>query len=337
MKKIFIAILFLFPVLSSAQVVTPTKYDPDDFRYGWDAPVFTNLYGGTVFLPEETKSYDGFSFYACNELGNTHYEYVDILHLTNGSSSDLYGDAETVTNIPVTISPCPPDGSATSTFPEVVSGPSATPFELVAGEYYAFRINGGLDFINYYDSNEWIWGTTEAPNPPARAIEFCSLSANFLCGNTYFNVAESRTVFPSFDLDAHEVAPETPPCITDTLPYFDPIQCIVNAFSFLFVPDDVVLDEISSITLASSTPFSYLYQLKTYAQTIASGTPTSTVLVVPFMGTDIEVFDTTKIDQYVESSSTIRTWLTWIIWFVVLFVTYAEVQSVLHKRQENDN
>lgn len=105
---------------------------------------------------------------------------------------------------------------------------------------------------------------------------------------------------------------------------------VTCALTWAFFPSGRTLEEFSSITLASSSPFSYLYQMNGYLDTLKNGSATSSKIIVPFMGTDITIFDTANICIMIPSCTTIKDVLGWLIWVLVLFVAYREVQLIFH-------
>jgi len=117
---------------------------------------------------------------------------------------------------------------------------------------------------------------------------------------------------------------------------FDVGCYISTSLSFLFIPSESPVDRFSEAgNLGSTTPFSYLYQLYDYVVVLRDGTATTTSIIIPFNGNDLTIFDTSQISTYVSHSGTIRTYLGYMIWLLVLFVAFAEVYSIFHKKNDN--
>lgn len=109
----------------------------------------------------------------------------------------------------------------------------------------------------------------------------------------------------------------------------DNLKC---AAIFLFYPSPSVVGNFSNLTFASSSPFSYLYELNDYLVILRNGTGTTTILTIEAFGTSTEVFNNTKIDQYLPpgTANSIKTWLTYIIWFLGLFVAISDILAFFH-------
>jgi len=115
--------------------------------------------------------------------------------------------------------------------------------------------------------------------------------------------------------------------------------CIAQSFAFLFIPTPEIANSLFDITLASSTPFNYLYELNGYFITLRDGTATSTIISTPFMGSTIVLFNSANIAAVVGTSWAnlfviVRTLISYMIWFAVLLITWKEVQRVLHPHQK---
>lgn len=114
--------------------------------------------------------------------------------------------------------------------------------------------------------------------------------------------------------------------------------CITNAFSWAFVAPESSYQEVFSLTLASSTPFSYLYDLGGYFLTLRNGTASSTVINVPFMGHTLKLFDSGNIASVLPNSNWVnfvaylKTILGYFIYFAVLWIIWREANQILHNK-----
>jgi len=117
------------------------------------------------------------------------------------------------------------------------------------------------------------------------------------------------------------------------------IGCYLStAFAFLFIPSVSPAEQFAEApSLASTTPFSYLYQLNGYVTTLRNGTASNTALVIPFNGEDLTVFNTADIESYLGGdTSVVRDTVGYLIWFLALFVAYREVYSIFQKKQDDN-
>lgn len=109
--------------------------------------------------------------------------------------------------------------------------------------------------------------------------------------------------------------------------------CIVNALSWAFIPSPTVLNQFSTLTLASSTPFSYLYEMRGYFITLETGSATSTRLTLPFMSGTLVLWDSNNMESVIGSSffkllQIIKQLISYLIWFSVLFIVWREVYGI---------
>jgi hypothetical protein len=194
------------------------------------------------------------------------------------------------------------------------------------GKYYALVISsrGIHENIKY---------TRTSPN--SNAVSVCGDGLDLFCGG--FVLTHSTSTYGlwlSFDglANAESIYGA---CIISEFPYFDIQKCITNAFAFLFVPDDDIVQSFSNISFASSSPFSYLYQVSGYLKTIRDATATNTPkIVINAPHNSFTIFSIASTSpMFGSGANTIKQFLTWIIWIVAMFVAVYEIYYFIRKTE----
>jgi len=116
--------------------------------------------------------------------------------------------------------------------------------------------------------------------------------------------------------------------------------CIANAFNWTFIPSTAVLDQFHSLTLASSSPFSYIYDVRTATIEFSQSGTTSIKFELPIFGRQVTIFDTASTTVYLgmgdsavgtTTHNTINTLLQVVIALAVISYFYGRIKSLLSK------
>jgi len=332
-----IALLAIFPLVSFASISFQSgegwpTYTKNGIGYGFTQDnIVYRYYGGQVFKANDDFISSGIKIEACWNVAST----------TPGDSSqgiaiyesDTYTPSETIELATWTyvgewrnyLSFCE-NGDITET---ILSGSyyfEDRSYTFTRGKYYALVISSA-------DMHEDIKYTRTSPD--TNAVSICGDSLDLFCGGfALTNSTSTYGLWVSFDGQAS--APNIyGACIIDTFPYFDIQNCLSNSFTFLFIPDDQIIDDFSNITFASSTPFSYLYQMNGYLTTIRDATSTSTPKIVIYApNTTVTIFSVASTSSLFGSgANTIKQFLTWIIWLVAMFVAIFEIYYFIRKSE----
>jgi hypothetical protein len=129
-------------------------------------------------------------------------------------------------------------------------------------------------------------------------------------------------------------------CIIGSAPYFQPVECLQTVMTWAFVPSDQTLNEWKSLSLASTSPVGYIYDIKSQISSLASTTGTSTLLAIDLgdfvsgltiaSTTDISVMDASKVSSNLGSLwSTVQTILTYMLWLGFMFYIYKKVLTFI--------
>lgn len=202
---------------------------------------------------------------------------------------------------------------------------STTPFFIpTINKFYYLVLQRRISPDNDLD----IWGTYSTTSYPT----FCSdslLNLTNCAGFTPYFILSSDVSFEIFDTTQISNRGINANCsITDIS------GCIINALSWAFVPSQEVLTTFSQLTLASTTPFNYLYELQDYFVTLKNGVGTSTVLELPFMNGTLKFFDSQNISTVVGTDfatffTYVKTLLSYFIWFSLIFIMWREAFRII--------
>lgn len=128
----------------------------------------------------------------------------------------------------------------------------------------------------------------------------------------------------------------TTPIIYESCETFDLSCYITNAFQYLFIPSSDSVTRFRSLTLASSTPFSYAYDVgNVYNELFNTSTTTVLGITVPFKyygnsSSTITLISASMIES-VPYVGFIRTLISWLLWFMFAQLVYYQILKVHNK------
>jgi len=247
--------------------------------YGFtqDSSIY-RYYGGQVFRAEDNFSSAGAIVEACSTVASTTSPVPEIT--VDVYVSDTYTPSETLEFATWEylntwgnyLSFCENSDIVETTVSGAVYFDDRT-IQFEEGRYYALVIGNAVAHEDTKYSRT---------SPDTNAVSICGDGMDLLCGGyALTNSTSTYGVWLSFDgLAAAESIYGA--CRIPSLPYFDIQQCLVNAAVFLFVPSDETLDEWQALTLASTTPFGYLYAIPDTLQDIYATTSATWQLAIDF-------------------------------------------------------
>lgn len=117
---------------------------------------------------------------------------------------------------------------------------------------------------------------------------------------------------------------------------FDLACYISNAFQYLFTPSTDATTKFNSLTLASSSPFSYAYDFgKVYDELFNSATTSVIGITVPFKyygsGSSTITIISAQMIENVPFAGFIRTLISWLLWFMFAQLVYMQIMKVHNK------
>ncbi len=200
-------------------------------------------------------------------------------------------------------------------------------YQFTGGKWYAFVIDDPAIHEDFKYTRT---------SPDINAISICGDGNDGFCGGTVItNSTSTYGLWLSFDglASAESIYGA---CVIATFPYFDIQQCLSNWATWAFIPDQSSINQISNISFASTSPFSYLYQLNGYLVTLRDGSATQTPkIIINTPVTNVTIFSVASSTEILGSgASYIKQFLTWGIWFMALFVAIFEIYYFI-RRSEN--
>lgn len=123
-------------------------------------------------------------------------------------------------------------------------------------------------------------------------------------------------------------------CATFDLP------CLLsNVTQYVFIPTQASVDNFKSLTLASSSPFSYVYDVPVlYGELFNTSTTTTLALVVPFPTVGNASSSLTLISAGmlagIPMAGTVRTLIGWIMWLLLAQLIYYQLLRSHNKEQK---
>jgi len=322
-------LLLLFGVAfsASASQSTGTEFphftlDGTGFATESNALIYAR-FGGTAFTPETDFKALGVDLQLCTTASTTALTYLDVYQVGTGGqyASDVFIDTWAGN-----VSPCSMTGG----------DPVETRFDTLwnfDGEAYLFQ--AGTEYMLVFTESQyenypeaWIDFKLGTTNAPARNISVCTTPA--FCAGFYL-IENSYSMYLTFGNTGVPPVADLP-CVINELPYIDVQQCIVNALVFTFVPNQATVDQFGDLTLASSTPFSYLYEMQGIAQAMTNVSATTTGISAPIMGENFTFLSSSMIAS-IPFVNVIKLLITAMLWLTGVYTVYRTVLRTFEHTQ----
>jgi hypothetical protein len=334
MKTLLATILFLlvtpFSVFASQIPASAfPDFTQDGTVYGADQDGYYFLHGGTAFTPETTFTAGGVVIRGCSATSSPVQVFFDVYdESTFGGNPDTFTPSHLITTWAGSFESC--SGGIQDIMLNHNWDYTPTTITFEAGKKYILVQVDGEGLYSGTLSSLQYEGTTIAEQ-----VQLCW--AVFSCGGNFRIYSGSTAIYLSFNTTGAIV--ETPvTCTQATLPYFN----IQNCLSLAFLPTQADLDAFHNLSLASTTPFGYIYDIRDLYTNFASSTATTSVMQVslaPFNLLGSHVFASTSIMLLSASSiqGTIGAgWWTFIQtalgggeWLLFLAWVYKRIQTIV--------
>lgn len=143
---------------------------------------------------------------------------------------------------------------------------------------------------------------------------------------------------PLILISSNNVAPNLPldDIVNKTCESLLDIFCqLSKAIAWAFYPSQSVISIVSNISFASSSPFSYFYDLSDYAQTLKNGSSSDPSLSVN-IGALSTSFSLSQIASSTGHANEVRSYIGYFVWFIALFGAIAQIKYIWNNNN-NDN
>lgn len=113
------------------------------------------------------------------------------------------------------------------------------------------------------------------------------------------------------------------------------IGCYISSsFAYMFIPTQSTFDKFADITLASSTPFNYLFEMGSYFSTLRNGVATSTIISVNFVGTPLILYNSSNMTSVIGEThmarvTFVKMLISYALWLMLLFAIWREVIKII--------
>jgi len=329
MKAAYIAAILLFPSFAFADYVAFQNFLPAGTNPSSSATMFGMVNfltgGNSVIMDYEATStvtqFDRVTLPFCRS-GGANGGRIDLeIRTSSTSTGPIIASSTLAVDSGNVWSSCgfTPLNATTSTF--VLNNN----IQWVSGVHIYFRFRAiGTTGSYYFTFND----TDSVLNYGTVACTSAGVCAPFIVSPNINSMTIRGQALGSVPVNQNYGASSTP-VICDT---FD-IGCYIStSIAFLFSPSEFLVSEFENITFASSSPFSYLYDLSGYVDTLRNSTGTPILLEVAAFGATTTILDTAAIGNF-QGVSTAKNIFGWVIWIVALFVAYAEVYKFFFKDQ----
>lgn len=334
----FLLLGSIFPVFVFASITNSPYpgYTVDDARFGFNGDTEYDFYGGTIFQATQDFTATGLEVSLCNTditASNTASTIVRLYSLSSApSDGDSIGGAVTATFIDdgqVNLQ----DSNGGSCFIPVSNPPVFAPQWLydfdsdtlsdhpfVSGQWYMITLNeslipsGSIDFTDLYIG-------VSTGGEPGYSVKLCK---GLLCGSLASPYVRQGDPVPFINFTG--VTTSSGSCTI-----LAPLECIIDGLTTVFIPTLSFSDRWAMLpSLASSSPFSYLYDSKTIVTDLFGGSATtSAVIKVPFMGNDLVLLSQAKISA-IPFSGTLLNLLTALAYLFGFSLVIQMIWAKLH-------
>ena len=104
--------------------------------------------------------------------------------------------------------------------------------------------------------------------------------------------------------------------------------CFVNALSWAFVPSYDVVEQFKSLSLASSSPFSYMYDFSKLSDELFVHPTTTIQIKIPFhighnsSTSTLTIFDSSKVVDYFPQAHLVRSLISAVLYFETAYINF---------------
>lgn len=173
-----------------------------------------------------------------------------------------------------------------------------------SGIYFSFR-DVLLANVNYYS---YLNNLLLFPSGLSKTYGMNISAESFYPAQTTYNASNTPISCETFDIGCY----------------------IATSMGVLFVPDQSIVAEFSALTLASSSPFSYVYDVGTIATELNQAGTTTLKFEIPVFGRNVTLFSTGSTTEYIgaTNAATLNTMLQMVTALMVVSYVWARSKSL---------